>query len=983
MNQKNFDFDTAGQTYHQFKVVKVTHISELQCILRELVHMPTGAHVMHIANEDPENLFCLSFQTIPANSNGEAHILEHTVLCGSKKYPIKDPFFSMTRRSLNTFMNALTGSDFTCYPASSQVHKDFYNLLEVYLDAVFKPLLNKFSFLQEGHRLEFSSPEDPQTPLVHKGIVYNEMKGALASGSARLAEAMNKALFPDLTYGYNSGGDPKDIPLLSYDELLEFHRRYYHPSRCLFFFYGNMPLEGHLDFIAKHALQDVTAASPLPELPLQPRFTKPHHEVLEYPVTVDEDTADKTMISFGWLTCHILQQEELLALTILEIILMDTDASPLKLALLKSGLCKQASIYMDGEISEVPIIIALKGCDPDSASALEQIIRDTLEHIVQVGIPNEMFERAVHQLEFAKCEIGGNHAPFGLSLFMRAALLFQHQGNPADGLIIHTLFEQLRRKHVSDPRYLTGLIRKHLLDNPHMVSITMVPSQEMSAKEAKAEAETLKEIKDSLSQKEQQEIVAQTAALVAFQKEQEDVDADVLPTITLADVPVDSREYPLSEEQCGTLKVFHHRCFTNEIVYVDLIFDLPAIAEQDLSLVRLFALVMPQIGCGGRSYIENLDYVQAHTGGIGVNLPFNIQVTDFNAYHPCFAIRGKALHREANKLFSILADMVTSLDFSDHDRLKEIMLKHYTQLQTTLPQQALRYGMNLAASGLSQPSHLANIWYGLDYYWMVKKIVENLDANIPELADRLNAMQQKLLGLKDPHLVLTCDRTIYAQLKSHRFYGLQDLPSRSYTPWNSEFPLRKVPSQGKLVAAPVASTCHIFKTIPSVHPDTPALALAACLLENLVLHPRIREQGGAYGGGASCNTSGGNFCFYSYRDPNINNTLKAFKESILTLVQGDFEDSDLEEAKLEIVQGLDAPVAPGSRGELAYLRLKEGKTHAVRAAFRARMLTATRRDVIEAVKKHILPHYDEGVSVIFAGRELFDKEHVALPISKA
>ncbi len=245
---------TVGQTYKDFLVTKYFPLQELKSTLIELVHEPTGARIMHIANDDPESLFCLSFQTLPTSSNGVAHILEHTVLCGSKKYPVKDPFFAMTRRSLNTFMNALTGQDFTCYPASSQVEKDFYNLLEVYLDAVFFPELKKMSFHQEGHRLQFAEGK-----LQFQGVVYNEMKGAMTSSESRLWQAIAKHLLPNLPYAYNSGGDPLEIPSLSYEELLEFHRAFYHPSRCLFFFYGNLPLHKHLDFIASINLYTILA----------------------------------------------------------------------------------------------------------------------------------------------------------------------------------------------------------------------------------------------------------------------------------------------------------------------------------------------------------------------------------------------------------------------------------------------------------------------------------------------------------------------------------------------------------------------------------------------------------------------------------------------------------------------------------------------------------------------------------------------------
>ena len=424
----------------------------------------------------------------------------------------------MNRRSLNTFMNALTGADFTCYPAASQVHKDFYNLLEVYLDAVFHPILNEFSFMQEGHRLEFAQLNDPNTPLEYKGIVYNEMKGALTTPSARLAEAINAALFPNTTYGVNSGGDPGDIPTLTYEELKQFYQTYYHPSRCLFFFYGNMPLEKHLDFIAEQTLNHTHQVPPLPPIPLQPRFKMRVNQELTYPIAPEEETKDKTMISFGWLTCHILDQQEALALSILEIILMDTDASPLKMALLQTGLCKQVSSFIDTEINEIPWGITLKGCQPESAKALETTIIHTLKQITEEGIPLPMIENAIHQLEFYRSEISGDHAPFGLSLFMRSGLLKQHGADPAEGLKIHSLFDRLRQAVIADPNYFGALIQKNLLDNPHVVQIIMRPDPLLGQKEVEREREYLDSIKASLSPLQVKEILAKSSELAALSK---------------------------------------------------------------------------------------------------------------------------------------------------------------------------------------------------------------------------------------------------------------------------------------------------------------------------------------------------------------------------------------------------------------------------------------------------------------------------------
>jgi Zn-dependent M16 (insulinase) family peptidase len=967
-----------GQTHHDFLVTKATEIHELQCILLELVHLPTGAQVMHIANDDPENLFCLSFQTLPDSSNGVAHILEHTVLCGSKKFPVKDPFFAMTRRSLNTFMNALTGSDFTCYPAASQVSKDFYNLLDVYLDAVFYPNLNELSFLQEGHRFEFSDPKDYNSTLEYKGIVFNEMKGALASPSARINEMMNEALFPDLTYGFNSGGDPKNIPDLTYEELIVFHQTYYHPSRCLFFFYGNMPLETHLDFIAKHALDKVKKVSPIPPIPTQKRMTEPKRLIKYYPLSEDEDTYDKTLISFGWLTCHILDQREVLALSIIEIILMDTDASPLKLALLRSGLCKQASVYMDVDISEVPVQITLKGCNPENADSLETLIRETLQKIVKEGISLELVENAMHQLEFFRSEITGNHAPFGLSLFMRSALLKHHEGKPEDGLMIHSLFDQLRQTNLSNPKYLTGLIQKYFIDNPHFVRITLIPDKTLGAKEVQEEKEILQKIQTEMTLGEKKQIVEKALELTEFQKRQEDEDFDVLPTITLEDVPKAVRPYPLTQEKIGNLEVFHHSCFTNEIVYADLFFNLPSIDEEDLSLMRFLTILIAQMGCGDKKYVEVLDYIQAHTGGIAAYLTMFQDSNDLNKYQPVFALKGKALHRKTSKLFPLMHEMILKLDFTDHERIKEVLLKHYTSLNSSLQQSALKYAMNLSASGLDIQSKIANDWYGLDYYWKIKSIADDIDVQTPLLAKKLEKLHKRLVGLENPHLVLSCSATMYDELKGKGFYGLKDIDTTTAVNWRADFKLPIITDQGRVIASQIAFTSKVMKTIPYVHPDSAALSLASGLFENVTLHSIVREQGGAYGGGCSNNATSGLFCFYSYRDPNISKTLDAFDEAVEIVLKGEFSESDLEEAKLEIIQGQDAPVAPGSRADVSYAWMREGRTTEMRQAFRDRLLSLTKEDVIKAVRKHIKANLDKSVTVVFAGKDLLEKENAIL-----
>jgi Zn-dependent M16 (insulinase) family peptidase len=974
MTKKNKNLQNPGQKYGDFELTRLTEIKELKCVLSELVHLPTGAHIMHIGNDDPENLFCLSFRTLPLSSNGVAHILEHTVLCGSKKFPIKDPFFSMNRRSLNTFMNALTGSDFTCYPAATQNTQDFYNLLDVYLDAVFHPNLEPLSFAQEGHRIELSNPDDPNSPLEYKGIVFNEMKGALSSADARLSEIMNEELFPDITYGYNSGGDPKHIPDLTYEELVDFHKTFYHASRCLFFFYGNLPLEEHLDFIEKHALADVEKLGPLKKPVTQPRFKEKKSIVASYPISSDEEITDKTLISFGWLTCNILQQEELLALSVVEIILMDTDASPLKRALLDSKLCKQVSCFTETDYTEIPLIITLRGCNRESADHLEAIIKETLTKVIKDGFSAESVENALHRVEFYRSEITGDHAPFGLSLFFRSGLIKQHGADPEHGLMIHSLFQNLRNHIASNPHYLTELIQKYMLDNTHFVRITMVPDPLLGAKEIEIEQQTLKKIRDSLSEEELTKLKLQAKILSKFQQDQEEEDLDVLPKVTLSDVDPHVREFELHAEKINNLNVFHHDCFTNEIVYADITFNLPAIEEKDLPFVRLFTIILTQIGAGGRNYIENLDYIQAKTGGISSSLSLNLQATDADTFMPSLHLHGKALHRYAKNLFEILTDTIMSADFTDKSRIKEILSKHYTGLQSSFNQNALKYAINLSTSCINVPGALINEWYGLHYYETIQHLALNLDAEIDALCLKMQHLQETLLTVPQKDLIITCDRVLYTFLKENAFFGLELLKNNTPKLWDGQYTLPSVVSQERVIASPVAFIGKVFKTIAFNHEDAAALSISSYLLDNMVLHQKIREQGGAYGGGAVCNAMAGNYYFYSYRDPNIVSTLAAFIEAIAEIADGNFDDEDLNEAKLEMIQGMDAPISPGTRGYIAYCWLKEGKTSEIRQYFRDKVLKLKAEDICKAVKNHIQKQFGQGKTIIFAGKELLEKE---------
>jgi Zn-dependent M16 (insulinase) family peptidase len=961
--------DAVGQNYKEFVVTKCLPLYELQSTLLELVHEPTGARVLHIANNDPENLFCLSFQTLPSSSNGVAHILEHTVLCGSKKFPIKDPFFAMTRRSLNTYMNALTGQDFTCYPASSQVEKDFYNLLEVYLDAAFHPQLKKVSFLQEGHRLEFVDPKNPDGPLQYQGVVYNEMKGAMSSSESRLWQAISKRLTPDLSYAYNSGGEPSVIPSLTFEELREFHQNFYHPSRCLFFFYGNLPLSQHLDFIAEKTLEGTTPIAPLPPLPLQKRFSAPVFAVDSYPIAEAESPAKKTQIAFTWLTASMADQTTTLALSLIDSILADTDASPLKLAFLKSGLCTQLESSLDIEMSEVPWAIICKGCEEKDADSLRKLLFATLEEAALKPFPPEEIEASLHQLEFHRTEIGMEGVPFGLTLFLRAGLIKQQGSEPENALLIHTLFNELRAR-VADPTYLSSLIRKYLIDNPHFVQLIFKPDPHLEKEERAEEEKRLLAIQAHLDEKKKREISKQTAELAAYQEEVENQSLDCLPKVTLHDVPLHARDFPLSELSLPSMSVLHHACFTNQILYADLVFDLPDLPLEQFPLFSLFVRLLPELGCGGRSYAENLAYQQAYVGEFEASFSLHVTHEDPNVCNPSFSIRGKALRRNSEKLFDLLVDVVLSTDFNDRERIQEWLLQHATELESQLTKNALNYAIQTSLSGFSTASLVFDLCHGLPYYRAVLRWAKHLD---DAFFKDLKQMQSLILGLKKPQLVLCCDQDHFNHLKESRFYDLEKkLPHRAFSPWKGNYPLPKIESHLRPISSPVAFTASGFRTISYNQPQAPLLFISTELLENLVLHKEIREKGGAYGGGVSYSPSTGNFYFYAYRDPHLSKTIEAFQKALEKIADGEFNERELEEAKLGVIQALDAPVAPGTRAMVAYSWKRAGRTLALREDFRKKILSATSEEVAEAMRHCLIPHPRVLISLL--GQELINKE---------
>lgn len=956
-----------GETYRSFMIDRELELPELRMTLTEAHHEPTGAKLVHLRASDPENFFCISFQTAPETSNGVAHILEHLVLCGSEKYPTKDPFFSMSRRSLHTFLNAFTGADFTCYPASSLIEKDFYNLLEVYCDAVYNPLLRKEGFLQEGWRLELENPENLESPLTYRGIVFNEMKGALADPESRLWNRMMEELFPNLTYRFESGGDPSVIPTLSVEELREFHQAHYAPGRSTLFFYGDLPLEKHLDFLDKTLPSKDSAAAPLSPIPSQPRFTTPHLATGTFP----SSHHDHALFALGWLTASITDVEDLMALELLLMVLMATDAAPLKRALMDSGLCQDVDVTFMDDYSEAPLILLFRGLSYEHAKAASQSLTtltlETLKQLAAEGLPHEWLEASLDQLELQKLEIGGGSSPFGLTLFWRAVLQMQHGSTPDSGLVVRTLFETLR-KNLKDPQYLSKLILRYLVNNLHRVDLLMLPDAHQASHEAQIEKDQLRDLKNTLSQEDLKALNQQAEQLKQAQLAEKETGS--LPGLELSDIPRPVRELKLECHHVGNNRLYTHETFTNGLVYIDVMIPciLPSLEELPIFSFALHCL--SEIGSANRSYKETLHRVLAFTGGLGASFEVYPQADNPSLTKPALHFRSQALGRHALPMLELLRDMIAAPNWTEEERLKELLDQEWSHTKSSLSRLSSRLGQGLALATLSEVGTLECYSRGIEYVrWL-----QQTQASPPSLARLLKERIERSMGAGPIEIVITAEAESLEALEQAGWGGLFEMPLPQSYQESQKFSPMVLPSHVYEVEGRVAFLAEAFSTVPLTHPDSPRLAVASNLIENLVLHSKIREQGGAYGAWASTNRLLGTWQFGTYRDPHIHRSLQVFHESIDWAANGSFSSQSILEAQLSTLQGADAWPAPGSRGIVRWKQDRQGCTTSIRQAWKDGVLNITASDLQKALSSWILPKISYTKPVILGGKEVLLRE---------
>jgi Zn-dependent M16 (insulinase) family peptidase len=945
---------TPARTHPAFEWIRSEPVNSLNLVVEEYRHRKTGAPYFHLAADNPENVFLVAFRTVPTDSTGVAHILEHTVLCGSEHYPVRDPFFMMMRRSLNTFMNAFTSSDWTAYPFASQNRKDFNNLLDVYLDAAFFSRLHELDFAQEGHRVELAEPENPESPLVFKGVVFNEMKGAMSSPTSALWQTLTRYLFPTTTYHYNSGGEPEHIPDLSYRELKAFYRTHYHPSNAVFMTFGDIPAYEHQQRLQDKALSRFERLDVDISVGDEKRYYAPLRVQESYALDEPGDLGDKTHIVIGWLLGRSTNLKEQLEAHLLDGVLLDDSAAPLRRALETTRLGSAPSPLCGLEASnrEMSFVCGLEGSRAESADALEALVFETLQKVVDEGIPAERVEAVLHQLELSQREVSGDGYPYGLQLILEGLSSAIHRGDPVAVLNLDPVIDELREL-IRDPGYIPRLVKTLLIDNQHRVRLTMVADAGLAARRDQAEAERLAAIRQRMDEHQRLRLIEQGAALAERQRQHDDPGA--LPKVGLEDIPAEMHIAQGDSEQLAGRPVSCYRQGTNGLVYQQVVFDLPQLEGPDLNQLPVYTGTLTQLGCAGQDYLAVQARQSSVSGGVHASSGMRGSGADAQAVKGHVVLSGKALVRNHAALSELLRDTLVTPRFDELERIRELVAQQRARREQGVTGNGHSLAMLAASAGLSSGAALAHRLRGLAGIQSLKRLDDSLEqkGELQQLADRLAGIHQRVLQAPRQYLLIAeADQLEAARADLQNAWADQVEPAAAFVPF-SPAPVHRQVREAWLTNTQVNFCAKAYPTVPFEHADSAALSVLAGFLRNGYLHRVIREQGGAYGGGASHDSENAVFRFYSYRDPRLEGTLEDFDRAVNWLLDEKHEWRLVEEAILGVIGSIDKPGSPAGEAKDAFYNSLYGRTPEHRRHFRQRVLQVSLDDLRRVGERYL------------------------------
>jgi len=886
-------------------------VKELNSTAWLFIHEKSGARLLYLQNDDDNKVFSITFRTPPSDSTGVPHIMEHSVLCGSRKFPVKEPFVELVKGSLNTFLNAMTYPDKTMYPVASRNDKDFINLMDVYLDAVFYPSIYEKpeTLMQEGWHYEL---EDKDQPLTYRGVVYNEMKGAFSSPEEVLFRKIKESLYPDTPYANESGGDPDYIPDLTQEDFINFHKKYYHPSNSYIYLYGNGDMDAHLKFLNEEYLQHFTRAEIDSKIPEQAPFSKMRRSEVEYSISAQESTADKTYLSLNYSVGRSTDPYLYLAFNILEYLLLENPAAPLKRALLEAGIGKDVFGSFEDYLLQPSISIVVKGANEGDAEAFQNTVEKTLKDLVSKGIDKKLIEAAINYKEFKLRESDFGTIPKGLIYGIRCMDSWLHDEDPLMHLYFEETLEKVK-KALHEPVF-EQLIEKYLLNNSHSSMVIVKPKPGLAEERDKEIHEMLQAYKAKLSDKEIEEIIQNTRELKRKQAEPDSPEnLAKIPMIDLSDIEPKAEVLPLVEHEAAGVKVLHHPIFTNGIAYLNLWFDSSAVPMDLIPYAGLLANVLGKISTGNYQYEELTKEINIHTGGI----EFSIQSLAMNgkdgAFVPKLMVRSKALISKLPKLTELLGEIISTTVFQDKKRLKEIIQEVRSRMEMIINQSGHMMAMNRLSSYFSPAGKFTELSSGIAYYRFLSDLEKNFEDRSDDLVQKLEKTSELIFRRNS----LTAGIT------------LPDEDFIKFTPIFDEFagrlPQKEIPdapidftisadNEGLMTPSKVQYVAKGYSFIKMGYKYSGTLQVLRTIANLDYLWNRVRIQGGAYG--VSLNfTRSGAMLFASYRDPNLKETLDAYDGLVDYLASFAADKREMTKYIIGTISRVDTPLTPQLKGE--------------------------------------------------------------------
>ncbi len=925
-----------------YEVVKEEELTDIHSKGTFLRHKKTGARILLIENDDENKVFNIAFRTPPKNSTGVAHILEHSVLCGSKEFPLKDPFVELVKGSLNTFLNAMTYPDKTCYPVASCNDQDFQNLMHVYLDAVFFPNIYEKEeiFRQEGWCYQLEKTEGP---LKYNGVVYNEMKGAFSSPDEVLEREIMNSLFPDTPYGCESGGNPENIPELSYEEFLNFHKKYYHPSNSFLYLYGNMDMEEKLEFIDKHYLSCFDALDVDSVIPEQPEFASCKDVVLDYPVSENEGEEDNTYLSYNMVTGKATDHVLCMAFEVLDYALLSAPGAPLKKALLDAKIGKDIYGSFDDGILQPYFTIVAKGANKDRKDEFVSIIKRVLTEIVNNGIDKKSVEAGINYMEFRYREADFSSYPKGLmySLDILGDWLYD-DSKPFAQVQQLSVFEILKKALYEG--YFEKLIQEYLLENPHGSVLTLVPKKGLQAEREKALEEKLEEYRKSLSEEVLEKMVEKTKALEAYQEAEEEPEAlSCIPMLKRSDIKKEvGHLYNEELEEEGSLFLYHDVC-TNGIGYIDLLFEFEKLSKEEINYLGLLKSVLGYVDTEKYTYGQLFNEINANTGGIfcGVEVFENEKAED--GFRAMFSIRGKALYTKFDFLFEMIKEILETSKVEDTARLYEIVAQAKSRAQANLVSAGHSTAVLRATSYSCYMSAFQDEMAGIGYYQFIEKLEKEFTDRAEEAVRNLKCLMKKIFRPEYFRISYTGEKESLENTKKLCGILKKSLCTEPMESFGQELICEKK-NEGFQTSGQVQYVAQTGNFRKKGLAYTGALDILKVALSYDYLWINLRVKGGAYGCMSGFRRNGDGY-FVSYRDPHLSRTFEVYKGIPDYIRNFQADEREMTKYIIGTISGKDVPRTPQMHGNISKVAYFCGITEEMMQKERDQILNATVEDM--------------------------------------